>query len=94
MSVLPGGAGHAAMQQVLEQIIQPAARRFKPDLILVSAGEQHWHNVTQNKLASALLPQAHCCCCAAQHMSDIVTVAALTNSLMHCIERQHNVNPV
>ncbi|WIA30743.1 hypothetical protein OEZ86_000809 [Tetradesmus obliquus] len=35
---LPGGAGHAAMQQVLQQVIQPAARSFQPDLILVSAG--------------------------------------------------------
>jgi acetoin utilization deacetylase AcuC-like enzyme len=27
------------MQQVLQHVIQPAARRFQPDLILVSAGE-------------------------------------------------------
>lgn len=35
---LPGGAGHAAMEMVLEQVICPAAQRFKPDLVLVSAG--------------------------------------------------------
>jgi hypothetical protein len=36
---LPGGAGHEAMQMVLDQVIRPAAHRFKPDIILVSAGD-------------------------------------------------------
>ncbi len=40
---LPGGCGDAEYQQVFEQIIVPAAKRFKPQLILVSAGyDLHW----------------------------------------------------
>ena len=40
---LPGGCGDAEYQQVFEQIIVPATRRFKPQLILVSAGyDNHW----------------------------------------------------
>ncbi|GER44243.1 histone deacetylase [Striga asiatica] len=35
---LPGGSGDRAMQSVFEEVIVPSARRFKPDIILVSAG--------------------------------------------------------
>ena len=40
---LPAGCGDSEYLQVFEQIIVPAARRFKPQLILVSAGyDTHW----------------------------------------------------
>ncbi|MBA7481898.1 Histone deacetylase-like amidohydrolase [subsurface metagenome] len=40
---LPAGCGDAEYEQVFEQIIVPAAKRFKPQLILVSAGyDLHW----------------------------------------------------
>jgi len=40
---LPAGCGDAEYLQVFEQIIVPAVRRFKPQLILVSAGyDLHW----------------------------------------------------
>lgn len=40
---LPSGCGDAEYQQVFEQIIVPAAKRFRPQLILVSAGyDAHW----------------------------------------------------
>jgi acetoin utilization deacetylase AcuC-like enzyme len=40
---LPAGCGDAEYQPVFEQIIAPVARRFKPQLILVSAGyDPHW----------------------------------------------------
>ena len=40
---LPAGCGDAEYLQVFEQIITPAARHFKPQLILVSAGyDSHW----------------------------------------------------
>ena len=40
---LPAGCGDSEYLQVFEQIIAPAARRFKPQLILVSAGyDAHW----------------------------------------------------
>jgi acetoin utilization deacetylase AcuC-like enzyme len=40
---LPGGAGDAAARAALEDVIGPAAERFKPDIILVSAGyDAHW----------------------------------------------------
>ena len=40
---LPAGCGDSEYIQVFEQIIVPAARRFKPQLILVSAGyDAHW----------------------------------------------------
>ncbi|CAA0397362.1 unnamed protein product [Arabidopsis thaliana] len=35
---LPGGSGDIAMRTVFEEIIVPCAQRFKPDIILVSAG--------------------------------------------------------
>ncbi|KAL6766725.1 HDA1 [Auxenochlorella protothecoides x Auxenochlorella symbiontica] len=34
----PGGAGHASVLKVWDDIVAPAAERFRPDLILVSAG--------------------------------------------------------
>ncbi len=40
---LPAGCGDAEYLQVFEQIIIPAARRFSPQLIMVSAGyDLHW----------------------------------------------------
>ncbi|XP_022844431.1 histone deacetylase 14 isoform X2 [Olea europaea var. sylvestris] len=35
---LPGGSGDRAMRIVFDEVIVPCARRFKPDIILVSAG--------------------------------------------------------
>lgn len=35
---LPRGSGNAALLDVFEQVVGPAARAFEPDLILVSAG--------------------------------------------------------
>lgn len=35
---LPGGSGDNAMRSVFEEVIVPSAQRFKPDIILVSAG--------------------------------------------------------
>ncbi|GAH30169.1 unnamed protein product, partial [marine sediment metagenome] len=40
---LPAGSGDTEYLEVFEQIIVPAAIRFKPQLILVSAGyDTHW----------------------------------------------------
>jgi len=40
---LPGGSGDADYQQVFAQIVVPAAQRFEPQFILVSAGyDAHW----------------------------------------------------
>ena len=40
---LPAGCGDAEYLEVFEQIIVPVARRFKPELVLVSAGyDSHW----------------------------------------------------
>lgn len=35
---MPGDAGDFAYRQAWEEVIQPAAHRFRPDIILVSAG--------------------------------------------------------
>ncbi|KAK2980401.1 hypothetical protein RJ640_014574 [Escallonia rubra] len=35
---LPGGSGDLAMRTVFDEVIVPCAQRFKPDIILVSAG--------------------------------------------------------
>ncbi|KAL3641173.1 Histone deacetylase 14, chloroplastic [Castilleja foliolosa] len=35
---LPGGSGDKAMRRVFDEVIGPSAQRFKPDIILVSAG--------------------------------------------------------
>ncbi|PIM99389.1 putative histone deacetylase [Handroanthus impetiginosus] len=35
---LPGGSGDRAMRTVFDEVIVPCAQRFKPDIILVSAG--------------------------------------------------------
>jgi len=40
---LPAGCGDSEYLQVFEQVIAPAAKRFKPQLVLVSAGyDAHW----------------------------------------------------
>lgn len=42
---LPAGTGDAGFAKVYEQIIWPAARRFQPELIVVSAGfDAHWRD--------------------------------------------------
>lgn len=35
---LPGGSGDITMTTVFDEVIAPCAQRFKPDIILVSAG--------------------------------------------------------
>jgi acetoin utilization deacetylase AcuC-like enzyme len=42
---LPAGVGDAGYLRVYEELLVPAARRFRPDLILASAGyDAHWTN--------------------------------------------------
>ncbi|XP_049396734.1 histone deacetylase 14, chloroplastic-like [Solanum stenotomum] len=38
--LIPGGSGDTAMRTVFDEVILPCAQRFKPDIILVSAGLQ------------------------------------------------------
>ena len=35
---LPPGAGHATYMRVIDQIVQPALKRFRPDIIVVACG--------------------------------------------------------
>ncbi len=45
-----GDSGMAAALAALEEIVAPAARRFKPDIILVSAGyDAHWRDPLAGK---------------------------------------------
>lgn len=40
---MPAGIGDAGYQTVFEEVLMPVARRYRPDLILVSAGfDAHW----------------------------------------------------
>eukprot|EP00192_Tetraselmis_astigmatica_P012304 CAMPEP_0117670680 /NCGR_PEP_ID=MMETSP0804-20121206/12906_1 /TAXON_ID=1074897 /ORGANISM="Tetraselmis astigmatica, Strain CCMP880" /LENGTH=422 /DNA_ID=CAMNT_0005479043 /DNA_START=142 /DNA_END=1410 /DNA_ORIENTATION=+ len=42
---LPGDSGDYAMMAVFEEVVRPAAARFQPDIILVSAGyDAHWRD--------------------------------------------------
>jgi acetoin utilization deacetylase AcuC-like enzyme len=42
---LPAGAGDAAFARAFDAVIAPAARRFKPDVLLISAGfDAHWRD--------------------------------------------------
>ena len=42
---LPTGTGDKGLLRVLDRIVIPAAARFRPDVILVSAGfDAHWHD--------------------------------------------------
>jgi len=42
---LPAGVGDAGYARVFEELLWPLARRFRPDLILVSAGfDAHWQD--------------------------------------------------
>jgi acetoin utilization deacetylase AcuC-like enzyme len=42
---LPGGAGDAAFAGIAERVIEPAAKRFRPEILLVSAGfDAHWRD--------------------------------------------------
>jgi acetoin utilization deacetylase AcuC-like enzyme len=44
-AALPAGAGDADYRLVLEEVVQPVAERFDPDLLLVSAGfDAHRHD--------------------------------------------------
>lgn len=46
---LPAGAGDQAFQRIFDVVIEPAARRFQPDLILASAGfDAHWADPLAN----------------------------------------------
>ncbi len=50
---LPAGAGDKALQWAFERILVPAARRFRPDLVLVSAGyDAHWRDPLASLQAS------------------------------------------
>jgi len=42
---LPAGAGDNAFARIADEIIAPAAERFKPDFLLISAGfDAHWRD--------------------------------------------------
>jgi acetoin utilization deacetylase AcuC-like enzyme len=42
---LPAGAGDAAFQTILDEVVRPLAARFVPDFLLVSAGfDAHWRD--------------------------------------------------
>ena len=42
---LPGGSGDAAARAALEQVVGPCIDRFKPDIIIASAGyDAHWRD--------------------------------------------------
>lgn len=42
---LPAGAGDAAFERIMAEIVTPAADRFRPDVLLVSAGyDAHWRD--------------------------------------------------
>jgi acetoin utilization deacetylase AcuC-like enzyme len=50
---LPAGVGNAGYTAVYEQILWPAARRYRPQLILVSAGfDAHWDDPLAGELLS------------------------------------------
>jgi acetoin utilization deacetylase AcuC-like enzyme len=56
---LPPGTGDNGYSQVLEEIVWPLARRFSPDLILVSAGfDAHWDDPL-GTMALSLTGYAH-----------------------------------
>ncbi|MEK7276980.1 MAG: histone deacetylase, partial [Chloroflexota bacterium] len=42
---LPGGAGDRAFARIMSEIVGPAADRFRPDILLISAGyDAHWRD--------------------------------------------------
>jgi acetoin utilization deacetylase AcuC-like enzyme len=46
---LPAGAGDLALHAITTDLIEPLARRHKPDLVLVSAGfDSHWRDPLAN----------------------------------------------
>ncbi len=46
---LPGGAGDRAFARILAEIVAPAADRFRPGILLVSAGyDAHWRDPLAN----------------------------------------------
>jgi acetoin utilization deacetylase AcuC-like enzyme len=52
---LPEGAGDSAFERIAEEIIAPAAQRFKPELLLVSAGfDAHWADPLANLQLSVI----------------------------------------
>jgi acetoin utilization deacetylase AcuC-like enzyme len=52
-AALPPGVGDVGYARVFDQIVTPAARRFDPELILVSAGyDAHWADPLANMMLS------------------------------------------
>jgi acetoin utilization deacetylase AcuC-like enzyme len=69
---LPGGAGDGAFRDIINQVVAPAADRFKPEVLLISAGyDAHW----RDPLASLQLS------CAGYHMLGTM-LAEIANR--HC----------
>lgn len=68
---LPPGVGDQGYGRVFHDVVVPAARRFKPQLILVSAGyDAHWRDALANMAMSL------------QGMAELMsTVAELSNEL-------------
>ena len=69
---LPAGAGDTALLQAVERVLRPAALRFAPDVLLVSAGfDAHWRDPLASlqmtcsgyhQLAASLQALAHDVC--------------------------------
>lgn len=65
---LPAGAGHAAALRAMAEVVLPALRRFKPELLIISAGfDAHfrdpldclqWQSGTYHALGAALAAAA------------------------------------
>lgn len=46
---LPAGAGDQAFREIAERVFEPLAARFRPDILLVSAGfDSHWRDPLAN----------------------------------------------
>jgi len=66
---LPGGSGDAAARAAMEQIVGPLADRFRPDIIIASAGyDAHW----RDPLAGMMWRDStyHCICSSLRALAD------------------------
>ena len=86
------GSGETAARLAFDKIIQPAAIRFQPNIILISAGyDAHWrdpleklnfHSSTYHFLTLRVKQLSNKLC--GEAFSALVTLAAIPGSLQTC----------
>lgn len=67
----PRGSGNAALLEVFKQVVSPAARAFRPDILLISAGfDCHYLGMTCSMDETGYAAITECMCALADELCD------------------------